>query len=221
MIELWKVSRFKLVAEEEKLKAQLIIKNNTYKEVLFATEDTNFCLGRIDFALYCIDYDKAEDDFNVDGLIKIQKVIKKYLEEEITNDLRRGLLTISDDEGLNNYYDYWWSWSYAVDANKRCLIDKYYELEYYIYGSYKNRDQYKKYLKKLLLQLTEKDLEDVILDFNPPEDMPNWKKRLIKEPQLLDEKCKSNYIAIPEDESCCYLLRGIRPRDKSSCEKIE
>ncbi len=207
--------------EEEKLKAQLIIKNNTYKEVLFATEDTNFCLGRIDFALYCIDYDKAEDNFNVDGLIKIQKVIKKYLEEEITNDLRRGLLTISDDEGLNNYYDYWWSWSYAVDAHKRCLIDKYYELEYYIYGSYKNRDQYKKYLKKLLLQLTEKDLEDVILDFNPPEDMPNWKKRLIKEPQLLDEKCKSNYIAIPEDESCCYLLRGIRPRDKSSCEKIE
>ena len=208
--------------EEEKLKAQLIIKNNTYKDVLFATEDTNFCLGRIDFALYCIDYNKAGDGFNVDALGKIQKVIKKYLEKnEITNDFRRGLLTISDDDGLNNYYDYWWSWSYAVDANKRCLIDKYYELEYYIYGSYKNRDHYKKYLKELLLQLTEKDLKDVILDFNPPENMPNWKIRLIKEPQLLNKKCKSNYIAIPNDESYCYLLRGIRPRDKSSCEKIE
>ncbi len=208
--------------EEEKLKAQLIIENNTYKDVLFSTEDTNFCQGRIDFALYCIDYDKTEDNFNVENLDKIQKVIKKYLEEEkITNDLRRGLLTISDDDRKYNYYDYWWSWSYAVDANKRCLIDKYYELEYYIYGTYKNRDQYKKYFKKLLLQLTEKKLEDVILDFIPPDDMPNWKKRLIKEPQLLDEKCKSNYIAIPEDERCCYLLRGIRPRDKDSCEKIE
>lgn len=207
--------------EEEKLKAQLIIENGNYKEVLFATEDTNFCLGRIDFALYCIDYDKADAVFNVGALAKIQKVIEKYLENEISNDFRRGLLTISDDVGLNNYYDYWWSWSYAVDANKRCLIDKYYELEYYIYGSYKNRDQYKKYLKKLLLQLTEKDLVNVILDFKPPQNMPNWKKRLIKEPKLLNEKCKSNYIAIPKDESCCYLLRGIRPRDKTSCEKIE
>lgn len=207
--------------EEEKLKAQLIIKNNTYKDVLFSTEDTNFCQGRIQFALHCIDYDNAEDNFNVENLDKIQHVIKKYLEEEITNDLRRGLLTISNDNGLNDYYGYWWSWSYAVNANKRCLIDKYYELEYYIYGTYKNRDQYKEYLKKLLLQLTEKDLESVILDYNPPEDMPNWKKRLIKESQLLNEKCKSNYIAIPEDEKCCYLLRGIRPRDIDACERIE
>ena len=206
--------------EEEKLKAQLIIKNNTYKDVLFSTEDTNFCQGRIQFALYCIDYDNAEDNFNVENLDKIQHVIKKYLEDEITNDLRRGLLTISNDNGLNDYYGYWWSWSYAVNANKRCLIDRYY-LEYYIYGTYKNRDQYKNYLKKLLLQLTEKDLERVILDYNPPEDMPNWKKRLIKEPQLLNEKCKSNYIAIPEDEKCCYLLRGIRPRDIEACERIE
>jgi hypothetical protein len=88
-------------------------------------------------------------------------------------------------------------------------------LEYYAYSNYKE------YLKKLLLQLTTNDLKDIICDFIPPENMPNWKVRLIKESNLLDERCKSNYIAIPEDESCCYLLKGMRPRDIDDCEKIE
>jgi hypothetical protein len=206
--------------EEEKLKAKLIIKDNAYKNVIFSTEDSNFCQGRIDFALYCIDYDKNPDNFKSEDLSKIQKVINEYLEDEITNDFRRGMLTISDDDGKNNYYDYWWSWSYVVNANKRCLINKYRELEYYIYGT-KDREHYKNYLKGLLLLLTEKKLTDIILDYSPPENMPNWKIRLIKEPQLLNEKCKSNYIAIPEDENCCYLLRGIRPRDLDGCEKVE
>ena len=100
------------------------------------------------------------------------------------------------------------------------MINKYRELEYYIYGT-KDREHYKNYLKRLLLLLTEKKLTDIILDYSPPENMPNWKIRLIKEPQLLNEKCKSNYIAIPEDENCCYLLRGIRPRDLDGCEKVE
>jgi len=204
--------------EEEKLKARLIMKDEANKTVLFETEDTNFCQGRIDFPFYCIGFDKEQDNYDADELSKILMVIKTYLENEITNDLRRGLLTITD--GTNNYYDYWWSWSYAVGAHKRCLIDKYRELEYYIYGT-KSIDQYRKYLKTLLIELTTKNLKSVIEDFVPPPGMPNWKVRLIKEPELLDVKCKSNYIAIPEDESCCYLLRGIRPRDINSCEKIE
>ena len=206
---------------EEKLKAKLIIGNNDYKNVIFSTEDTNFCQGRIQFPLYCINYNEAEDNFNVDELANIQQVIKEYLEEEITNDLRRGLLTVPDENGLHNYYDYWWSWSYVVNADKRCLISTSRELEYYIYGNYKNRDSCKEYLKKLLLQLRNKNLKDIISDFVPPEGMPNWKVRLIKEPKLLDESCKSNYIAIPKDEKSCYLLRGIRPRDIDGCEKIE
>lgn len=206
--------------EEEKLKAKLIKENNTNKEVIFSTEDTNFCQGKIQFAFYCIDYNNAEDNFKADDLEKIQRVIKTYLEEEkISNDFRRGLLTIDIGES-HNYYDYWLSWSGAVDANKRCLIDKYHELEYFIYGT-KNSDQCKKYLKQLFLQLTGKDLKNILLDFVAPNNMHNWKLRLIKEPQLLDEKCKSNYIAIPNDEKCCYLLRGKRPRDKDSCVKIE
>ena len=71
-----------------------------------------------------------------------------------------------------------------------------------------------------MLRLKDNDLKDIIFDFIPPKDMPNWKVRLIKEPELLDEKCKSNYIAIPQDEKSCYLLKGIRPRDIDDCEKI-
>ena len=42
--------------EEEVLKSNLITENNAHKEILFSTEDTNFCQGRINFVLYCIDY---------------------------------------------------------------------------------------------------------------------------------------------------------------------
>lgn len=208
--------------EEEKVKAKLINTKMSYKNAIFNAEDTNFCLGRIDFLFDCIDYDKIEGDFDLEKFDKVNGVIKEYLEFELTNDFRRGLLTISDENERYNYYDYWWSWSYAVDANKRCLIDnKYRELEYFIYGSYKDRDLFKQYLKKLIQKLTEKELNSIIADFVPPSSMQNWKIRLIKEPNLLNEKCKSNYIAIPEDEKCCYLLKGKRPRDKEACERIE
>ncbi|MCI5140162.1 MAG: DUF262 domain-containing protein [Candidatus Electrothrix sp. ATG1] len=221
--------------EEEKLKAKLIVKDDNYKNSIFTTEDISFCKGRISFALYCINYTKEDDIFNPDELYMIQKILDKYLDNEITNDFRRCLLTIADDNGLYNYYSYWWSWSHAVNANKRCLIAKYNELEYYLYNTKyvyttknkekisntENKNYFKTYLKKLILELSTKDLKDIIADFEPPADMPNWKVRLIKEPELLDKKCNSKYIAIPDDEKCCYLLRGIRPRDKDGCEKID
>lgn len=206
--------------EEERLKARLIASNPEYKGEVFSIEDTNLFQGRIDFAFYCINFDKNKsiENFDIELLSRIKNIIKKYFDKDITNDVRRALLTISN-EGQYKYYDYWWSYSYIVDANKRCLIDKYRELEYYIYGSYKNKDC-KEYLKNLILALTKKDLVNIISDFTPPLDMPNWKVRLIKEPELLNVSCKSHYIAIPEDESCCYLLRSVRPRDIDACFKI-
>lgn len=206
---------------EEKLKANLINEDINNKKIIFNIEDTNFCQGRIDFIFYCINYRKVGDNFDLNIFKKLQNVIYQYLDEDITNNFRRALLTISDDNGNYKFYDYWWSWSYSVNANKRCLIDKYRELEYYIYGNYKERDHFKKYIKKLLLKLTEKEIENIIEDFTPPPDMPNWKIKLIKEPSLLNDKCKSHYIAIPEDESCCFLLKSQRPRNEESCEKIE
>ncbi len=208
--------------EEERLKAELIMADDDNRRVIFKMEDTNLLQGRIDFAFYCLDYNKNIENFDKFLFDKIQKVITKYLSNEnnMTNDLRRALLTISDDKGEYKYYEYWWSFSFVVDANKRCLIDKFRELEYYIYGNYKNRDYYRIYLKKLIFQLMGNDLNGIISAFTTPNEWPNWKTRLINEPALLNEKCKSNYIAIPKDESRCYLLKSVRPRDINACEEI-
>ena len=206
--------------EEEKLKAKLIISNNKNKEIILNTEDTNLLQGRISFALYCIDYEN-EKELNSSQLENIQKVIVQYFNEDahINNDLRRALLTISNDSGEYNYYGYWWSFWNVVNADKRCLLDDNLRaLEFYIYS--RSSDEYRIYLKKLILKLMDSDLKEILINFTPPEDMPNWKIRLIKEPKLLDEMCKSNHIAIPEDDSCCYLLKSMRPRDINGCYKI-
>jgi len=207
--------------EEEILKAKLIIQDTSYTSIIFSVEDTNFCQGKIQFPLYCIDYHKHGDVFSIEQFKKIKAVIDEYLNEEhISNDFRRGLLATSVDDKYS-YYNYWWSWSAVADGNKRCLIARYRELEYYIYGTKNNIERYRDYVKRLFLNLTKKTLKNFIKDFVVPDNMPNWKKRLIKEDDLLDYKCKSHYIAIPEDESCCYLLKGQRPRKIEDCVKIE
>ena len=100
-----------------------------------------------------------------------------------------------------NFYNYWWSYWNIIGATKRRLFDKFRELEYFIYSDHRE------YFKKLVIELVEKDLKSIATDFTPPIDFPNWKKRLIKENDLLDKKAKSNYIAILEDNSSCYILK--------------
>lgn len=213
--------------DEEKLKSNLIIQNQAYKEALFAMEDTSFFQGRIEFALHCIDYEVDKENFDLNKFTELNKVIVKTLQDSITDEFKRALLTISDENGEHRYYEYWWSWAYVVDAEKRYLLgDDPRDLEYYIYGVYKSRDHkdrshFRQYVKKLLLQLTDKSLGEIITDFIPPDNMPNWKKRLIKEPELLQEKCKSHHIAIPDDETYCYLLKFRKPRETTDCERIE
>lgn len=207
--------------EEERIKARLIFIGKRCKQAVFVAEDIEFFSGRISLLFECIGFDGNPDTFNIDEFIDITNVVKKYIDIEITDEFRRALLTISTDNGNYNYYDYWWSWSYAVDANKRCLISKKSELEYFVYGNYKSRGEYKQYVVRLLKKLVSYDLNQIIEMFNPPAEMPNWKKRLIKEPELLKEHCKSKYIAIPESEDCCYLLKGVRPRDRESCHKVQ
>ena len=207
--------------EEERLKAHLIELDKHLKPIIFEIEDTNFCQGRISFALHCVGYSKTEDDFNKDLLIEITRVLKEYLEEDINNNFRRGLLLTPDSDGKYKFYEYWWSWSHVVEAEKRCLIENYRELEYFIYGKYKYQEYFKEYLKNLLLRLVDKDLDTLINEFTPPTDMPNWKVRLIKEPDLLNKKCPSHYIAIPTDQSCCFLLKSKRPRDMFGLERVE
>jgi hypothetical protein len=73
---------------------------------------------------------------------------------------------------------------------------------------------------KLVLILCSKDMASIAIDFTPSTDFPNWKLRLIKEPDLLDKKGKSNYIAIADNNSSCWLLKSKRPRDTEGSHKI-
>jgi hypothetical protein len=188
--------------KEEIFKAKIIMKSDRNKKAIFKTGDTNFCQGRLGFIFYCIDCENSIDDFKADRLLEIQKVIEDNLNnDDVSNDFRRALLTIGD----NNYYGYWWSWLYAADSPKRCLIANTDDLRKNI--AYSRDNTYRDYLKDLLNQLTKKNLMDIIRDYIPPESMPHWKKRLIKEEGLLDYSGK-HYIAIPEDNSCCWLIPG-------------
>lgn len=183
---------------EEKVKAS--IKNfNVHKNLLFLTEDTNFCKGQISFVLECIEFDKNNiESFSYEKLEKIQKVIEIYLSEnDISNDFRRALFTIDD----NKFYDYWsTSYLYAVEAPKRCMIANINDLY-----NYAHNNNYKKYLFSLLQKLTIDNLETIISNYQFPIDMPNWKKRLIQEKNLLNHS-NQHYMAIKDDQSCCWLI---------------
>ena len=65
------------------------------------------------------------------------------------------------------------------------------------------------YLKILILQLTEKNIDNIINEFEPNESMPKWKIALIKNPELM-EFSKNHYFAKTNDESQCWLIPGKR-----------
>lgn len=202
--------------EEERLKARLILDNVDRKSIIYALEDTDILRGKLEFVFYCMDFNtKRVEDFDDQLFKNIAESLRGNLstEAQINNNLRRALLTIEVD-GEYSFYNYWWSFWNVEGLNKRKLIDNYREVEYILYS------EQKEYIKKLVLSLINKDIEDLLTEFIPPEFYPNWKIRLIKEKDLLD-KSKSYYVAIPENESYCYLLKSIRPRDISGCIKID
>ena len=108
------------------------------------------------------------------------------------------------------------SYWHVGNSNKRRLFDKFREVEYFV-----NHEHYQEYFKKLVLALTTKSPLEIIDEFQPANDFPNWKRKLIKDPKYLDELSKTNYIAIAEDNSYCYLLKSMRPREIEGSLKIE
>lgn len=201
--------------EEERKKAKIIIERPELKELLFKVEDNELLRGRISFILYCADYNNQPVDLNEKLLFDIQQVFEKYFSSDncLSDELRRAMLTI-EVNGEYNFYLYWWSYWNVANATKRKLFGQFRELEYYMYS------EQRLYLKKLVIKLITQDYEQILDEFIPPINMPNWKKRLIKEPILLSHMCKSKYIAIPEDESLCYLLKSQRPREISDGFKV-
>lgn len=206
---------------EEELKSQIIIKYPEYKMLIHKTEDNELLRGKIAFPLQCSGYESDISEINFDTLSKVQQVFEKYFNIEyrdgssdILDKLRRCMLTIEDD-GKYEFYNYWWSYWNAGKADKRRLFVQFREIEYYI-----SCQEYNNYFKNLILLLIDKDLDQIINEFQKPDSMPHWQFRLIKEPSLLADKCKSKYIAIPEDKSCCYLLKSRRTADIDASPQI-
>lgn len=199
---------------EEVLKSSIIEKNSNNKQVIFATEDINFFKGRITFALYCVDFENTDNNFDSNLLNSIYKVVCEHLSSyDISNKFRSALLTVRK----NDYYDYWGTWSYGTDSHKRCLIESTFDLK----GNF-THGIYKDYLKDLLLMLVNKPLDRIIDEYICPQEMPNWKCRLIKEPQLLDNHCQSHFFGISNDNNYCYLFYyKKRPSCIEECFKIE
>ncbi|WDT68032.1 DUF262 domain-containing protein [Cloacibacterium sp. TD35] len=202
--------------EEEKTKAKLIIQYPNYRETIFSAEDNELLRGRIEFLFYCMDYDKNPENFDFQLFSTLTSVMNTHFnsEDNLNNDLRRALLSI-EIAGNYDFYCYWWSYWHIAGATKRRLFDRFRELEYFIYS------EWREYFKKLVLELCNKDLEAIATDFTPPVNFPKWKMRMIKEKDLLDKKGKSNYIAISDDNSSCWLLKSKRPRDTDGSYEIK
>ena len=167
----------------------------------------------------CANYKSRIDEIDFELLAKIQIVFANYFNKELDNSnlefdkLRRALLTI-EVNGNYRYYNYWWSYWYAGDAEKRKLFPLYREIEYFI-----GVPEYKPYFKKLVILLITQSYDEIISNFVKPKNMENWQFRLIKEETLLFN-CTVKYIAIPQDRSYCYLLKSKRPSDIEGCKKI-
>ncbi len=193
--------------KEETRKATLIINDNKFKNIIFKLEDTLFCKGSINWCLDC---------YGVIGeLEKIKDIIDTHLSSnDISNLFRRALLTTGD----NNFYNYWGSWSYNTSTHKRCLIANRQDLK----NNFTKKNWFLHYLKPLINQLCNNgnNLQWIVEHYTNTR-MPNWKVRLITEPNLLDDHCENHYIGITDDNSECYLYRSKqRPANRAECEKI-
>lgn len=199
---------------EEILKSTIITTDEKNKEVIFLTEDTNFFKGRILFGLFCIDFENSNDSFKYDSCNSLYKVVCEHLNSnDISNKFRSALLTVRN----NDFYNYWGTWSYGTDSHKRCFIENIADLK----GNF-TTGFYKDYLKDLLLKLYEKSLDEIISEYSCPQDMPNWKCEIIKQPQLLDKYCQSHYFGISNDNKSCFLYYNKkRPSSRKECKKIE
>jgi len=201
-LDISKISIAKEQVKEEIAKAKLIVANSANKQVIFDTEDTNFCKGKINFALYCIGYDNIDiSTFALSELEKVKNVFVNYLNtDDVSNDFRRALFTTQD----TLFYNYWWSWLNVVSADKRCIIEDTNDLK----RNFTKKDNWSKYLKDLVLKLCTETIDKIIDDFVKTQEftnLPNWKQRIINEKGLL-EHSHSHYIAIARDESRCWLI---------------
>lgn len=198
---------------EEILKSSIITNPLNNKVSIFSIEDTKFFRGKIKFALHCVDFENNQSAFDENKLNALHPLITEHLNsDDLSAKFRSAMFTVKN----NDFYEYWRSWSYGTDTHKRCLIENTSDLKWNFTHGY-----YGDYLKELLLKLIEKSLDEIINEYSFPEQMPNWKRRLIKEPVLQEKYAQSSYFGISNDNKAFLFYNRKRPNSRQDCKKIE
>jgi hypothetical protein len=178
--------------KEEIQKAKIYKNSFAAKSIIQEIENCNFCRGRVEFVLSCLEINDKVNDITM--LNKIKNVLYEHLnDDDISNDFRKALLTITknDDDG---FYNYWQNYCHGYDATSKgqgnytitgqqyCLIIG--------NGSRGSEDktniqslayhqEYGGILKVLILKMLDgKTLKDLLKLENLPQ-MPEWKQEFI------------------------------------------
>jgi len=197
------------MAEEIK-KAKLISETPILCNVIWKLEDLSLFRGRISFVFDCLNSMPLPNTLcEVDQLERLyNNVFAKHFDEGKFDEekFNRSMFTLNVNNSYE-YYNYWASTWYAMNAEKRKFVVNLIELNYYIYCE---RGESKEYIKQLCLLLLSNDYQDIINNFDKPDDMPMWKATLIKDPAWFQNR-KSDFFAITSDGEDCYLLKSQRP----------
>lgn len=213
----------KVQVQEEVYKSKIILKNKDSKNLFEDFEENPFCFGRLYFAFYCCGIDlqnsKAkETDFDLELFKKVKKVFEKYFsKDDVPDDFRVLLFTC----GNNDFYTYWFSWSYMTNTNKRCCIETTDDLKA-SFSRPESKKYYKEILKEAVLKLTrEKQIGKLISEYECPKKMPEWEKWIIKNPEEFSRHCSGRYFGITKDGKNCYLYEHWkRPNSRNDCFRI-
>lgn len=193
--------------EEEQRKARLLVRNPEQKMLLHQLEDTYFLQGRISFALDCVNEDSNPSIFDFGLLEDVAIVIEREFGKGVTSEIRRAFFTIGD----GNFFRYWGSWFYTKNLPKFCLIYDDRDFQRFTDPKYFSR----KTLKTFVLELIGKSCAQLIADYEPAPDTPNWRIRLIREEDLI-ERATAHYIALDEPGAVVYPIPGIRPHNNAA-----
>lgn len=193
--------------QEEQRKARLLVQYPGQKQLLHRLEDTYFLRGRISFALDCVNGDPTSEKFNFEMLADVESVIEREFDNGITPLIRRAFFTIGD----GNYFTYWRSWFYAKDLPKFCLIYDDRDFRSFTEPSNTSREA----LKSFVLALVGKSCAQLIEDYEPALETPNWRTRLIREEKLI-ARATSHYIVLDELGEVLYPIPGIRPHNNAT-----
>lgn len=224
--EVWSEERFfnapkfaSFQLREERLKFFLKGLHPELNQILERMEDTAFCKGRIDIALYCLTGDhKYEEsfclnasDFCVEKLITVSEVIIENFTEDNLPKIRQALLTIEDpcpQEGMPRYFfEYWCSyirWREPILLNYALIQD------FNDFVQYSRNLSFRCFLSALVEKLVKAgSLDQIIAGWKASDASPEWQNILLSKAgdRFWKNASCNAYFAFSEDFLDAYTSR--------------